>query len=245
MARSDTVNWIKQPSTSAICSWLNQNMPITFGSYRISDLKKTGLVIIDMVNGFCTLRAGKLAPTKQDPHMEQVIKNVNILAGEFAKRKMEILSFEDCHRQDHPEHPYPLHCLAGSNESKLIPELEWLYEYTSGHIQKDCINPYIGGEQYGDVNEFMRWLWNNGIENLVICGVCTDICVLDFVSIATSLRTHAGMGVNIQDVVVCMLGCSTFDSPEHPRAICQYMGLYQMAARGATLADSIIFPNPN
>ena len=45
-------------------------------------------------------------------------------------------------------------------------------------------------------------------------GICTDICVLDFVSSALSARNR-GFVASLQDVIVCSKACATFDLPIH------------------------------
>jgi nicotinamidase-related amidase len=47
-----------------------------------------------------------------------------------------------------------------------------------------------------------------------VVGICTDLCVLDFVSSALSARNR-GFLAPLEDVIVYSQGCATFDLPIH------------------------------
>lgn len=47
---------------------------------------------------------------------------------------------------------------------------------------------------------------------ILVVGICTDICVLDFVCSALSARNH-GILTPLEDVIVYSRGCATFDLP--------------------------------
>lgn len=47
---------------------------------------------------------------------------------------------------------------------------------------------------------------------ILVVGICTDICVLDFVSSTLSAR-NLGLLAPLKDVVVYANGCATFDLP--------------------------------
>jgi nicotinamidase-related amidase len=85
----------------------------------------------------------------------------------------------------------------------------------------------------------------------VTVGICTDICVMDFVLTLLSARNH-GMTPTLKDVVVLEPATATYDLPRaaaeeqglpptaaHPKAETHHMGLYFMASRGAVLASEL------
>ena len=87
--------------------------------------------------------------------------------------------------------------------------------------------------------------------NVLVVGICTDICVMDFVLTLLSARNH-GMLPSLKEVMVYDKGCSTYDLPRnvveeiglppsasHPQEVTHYMGLYFMASRGAQLVESV------
>lgn len=49
---------------------------------------------------------------------------------------------------------------------------------------------------------------------ILVGGICTDVCVLDFVCSTLSARNH-GFLTPLEDMVVYSRGCVTFDLPLH------------------------------
>lgn len=49
---------------------------------------------------------------------------------------------------------------------------------------------------------------------ILVVGICTDICVLDFVCSALSARNR-GLLSPLKEVIVYSHGCATFDLPLH------------------------------
>lgn len=47
---------------------------------------------------------------------------------------------------------------------------------------------------------------------VLVVGICTDVCVLDFVCSALSARNR-GFLTPLEDVIVCSRACATFDLP--------------------------------
>ena len=86
---------------------LKQQMPIAMESYT-AGLRKTGLVIVDEVNGFATVGAGNLAPKADNPQVTQMIRETDQLARQFTARGMPILAFLDTHIPGKPEPPHRL-----------------------------------------------------------------------------------------------------------------------------------------
>nr|AAD15566.1 unknown protein [Arabidopsis thaliana] len=163
-----------------------------------------GLVIVDVVNGFCTIGSGNMM-------VEESAK----LAREFCDRKWPVLAFIDSHHPDIPERPYPPHCIIGTEESELVPALKWLESEDCATLRrKDCINGFVGSMESDGSNVFVDWVKEKQIKVIVVVGICTDICVFDFVATALSARNH-GVLSPVEDVVVYSRGCATFDLPLH------------------------------
>ena len=232
---------------------VREHLPVVL---QVFDLKrgKTGLVIVDEVNGFATPGAGALAPPAPDDRIERMIDETDRMARVFAESDMPILAFLDTHQPGKPEPPYPPHCESGSGEEELVPRLAWLEGCPQASlIRKDCINGFVGATsvETGE-NGVVRWINGNGLESVVVVGICTDVCVMDFVLTLLSARNH-GMMPTLADVVVYEPGCSTYDlngesaralglpeTASHPQALAHHMGLYFMASRGARLASSLL-----
>ena len=210
-----------------------------------------GLIIVDEVNGFATVGAGNLAPQTPNEQVSTMVSETNRLAHSFIEQGMPVLAFLDTHESGKPEPPYPPHCERGTGEEELVPELKWIEkEPLATLVRKDCINGFIGSFQPDGSNSIIDWVKENRVKNVLVVGICTDICVMDFVLTMLSARNH-GMLQGLNEVVVYDKGCSTYDLPRdvvkeiglppsssHPQDLTHYMGLYFMASRGAQLVNS-------
>lgn len=228
-------------------------LPIDPQPYRMSD-RPTGLIIVDVVNGFCTVGCGSLAPIETDEQIETMVRESNRLAQEFTAKELPILAFLDTHQPGKSEPPYPAHCEQGTGEEKLVTQLEWLEDDPNTTlIKKDCINGFIGAISLDTGNNtLVEWVNHNKLEALVVVGICTDICVMDFVVTIISARNH-DLTPTLKDIVVYSKGCATYNmTPEmvaqlglphtaiHPQDITHHVGLYTMAERGALIASDIL-----
>jgi nicotinamidase-related amidase len=237
---------------TSLLTALRQVMPIAAGRAELS--RGTGLVIVDEVNGFATVGAGPLAPARENAAVTRMIAETDRLAKEFAKRDWPILAFLDSHTPGKAEPPYPPHCEIGTGQEELVPALAWLQQCPQAQLmRKDCINGYIGAERPDGGNVVRDWIGRRQLDKVVVVGICTDICVMDFVLTLLSARNH-GLVAPLRDILVYGPGCSTYDLPRdvalglglpttagHPQDLAQHMGLYVMAARGAVLTEELAF----
>ncbi len=240
----------------ALASKLREQLPVRLETFALGN-RSAGLVIVDEVNGFCTVGAGNMAPPAPDPQIDRMIEETDRLARRFADQKRPILAFLDTHQSGKPERPYPPHCERGTGEENLVPQLAWLE--SSPHailLRKDCINGFVGGIEAATKhsmhhNRVVDWINVHRLDAVVTVGICTDICVMDFVLTLLSARNH-GMTPMLEDIVVYEPGTATYDLPlaatgerglpptaAHPKAEAHHMGLYFMAARGAILASEL------
>ncbi|XP_059624139.1 nicotinamidase 1-like [Cornus florida] len=211
----------------------------------------TGLVLVDVVNGFCTVGAGHLAPTAPDKQISGMVDESVRLAKVFCEKKWPVFAFLDSHHPDVPEHPYPPHCIAGTDESKLVPALQWLENEPNATLRcKDCIDGFLGSIEKDGSNVFVNWVKTNQIKTILVVGICTDICVLDFVCSALSARNR-GFLAPMENVIVYSRGCATFDLPAHvastikatphPQELMHHIGLYMAKGRGAKVVSEVSF----
>lgn len=244
---------------SALVAGLKTHFPIDPKPYSLED-RAVGLVIIDEVNGFCTVGAGAMAPSVPDAQVAQMVEESDRLARRFAAEKRPILAFLDTHEPGRPEPPYPPHCERGSGEENLVPALAWLEDCNGATlIRKDCVNGYVGAIEASYVggvhgqhhNKAVDWINNHRLQAVITAGICTDGGVMDFVLTLLSARNH-GMTPTLQEIVVCEPATATRPLPlegarslgrptsaAHPTAAAHHMGLYFMAARGALLASEL------
>ena len=239
-------------SRDMLLEGLKAEMPVAATAFDPTE-GKCGLVVVDEVNGFATVGAGNLAPPAPNAQVERMVAETDRLARDFAERGAPILAFLDTHEPGKPEPPYPPHCERGTGEEELVPELAWLADCAQATlIRKDCINGFVGAISLDDGgNAVADWINSHGLDRVLVVGICTDICVMDFVLTLLSARNH-GLTPGLKDIVVYDAGCATYDLPKetaaeigipetaaHPQALTHHLGLYFMASRGAVLASTV------
>ena len=240
---------LDQPLTFSVQQSIEHELPIALAAFDPA-AQSTGLVIVDEVNGFCTVGAGPLAPQTANEQVDRMVRRTDDLARRFEGAGWPILAFLDTHEPGKPEPPYPPHCEAGTGQEELVPALKWLGD-SAAHatlLRKDCINGFVGGIQ-GNRNLVVDWVNDHRLKAVLVVGICTDICVMDFVLTMLSARNH-GLMPTLTDIVVDAGACATYDLPRvtteaiglpvtlaHPQALTHHLGLYFMASRGAMLTD--------
>ncbi len=211
-----------------------------------------GLIIVDPGVGFT--RSGNLADAERMvPMVQEIAKRVYSLSHALGDR-LRILVFLDTHHPDIPEPPYPPHCVIGTGEELIDPDLDWLLERDDVTlIRKDCINGFVGAiDRTTGANGFCDWVTEHDLRQLLVCGDCTDICVSDFVVSALSARNHGLLtkadpdteraayiaAITGLQIVVLERACDTFHAPGiHDAPTAHHVGLWLMASRGATIAS--------
>ncbi len=236
----------------ALLQGLQTHMPIALAPFDAA-AQRTGLVIVDEVNGFATVGAGPLAPPAPDAQVARMVAETDRLARRFAAMDWPIAAFLDTHVPGRPEPPYPPHCERGTGQEELVPELAWLGGCSRATlIEKDCINGFVGAiDPDSGANRIVEWARAESIEAALVVGICTDICVMDFVLTMLSARNH-GLMPDLVDLVVYEPGCATYgldretaaaaglpETASHPQGLAHHLGLYFMASRGARLAAEI------
>ncbi len=239
--------------TDDLLDEIRQQMPVELGAFDLSDAR-SGLVIVDEVNGFATVGAGNLAPPTANAQVTRMVAETDRLARRFVGSALPVLAFLDTHEPGKPEPPYPPHCEIGTGEEDLVPALQWMPGREGVTlVRKDCINGFVGAtDPETGANGVVEWVNANRLGAIVVVGICTDICVMDFVLTALSARNHDLMP-NLENIVVYEPGCATYDLPKetaadlglpetaaHPQDMTHHLGLYFMASRGAMVVGEIV-----
>ncbi|CAO3408301.1 isochorismatase family protein [Azospirillum largimobile] len=216
--------------------------------------KRVGKLDVDPVKGFAAIGGGNLAPPAANAQVSRMIAEIDRSNRLFIEAGYPIAVFLDTHEPGKPEFPYPPHCEAGTGEEDLVEELSWLDGAPGVTLmRKDCINGVVGTTDLATGrNRLFDWIAGNGIETLVVDGICTDICVLQAVQTLLSARNH-GMTGPLREIVVYEPGCATYDLPlatarslglpdsaAHPQMVAHHVGLYLMQASGAVIADELL-----
>ena len=127
------------------------------------------VLVIDMLRGF--LEEGY--PLYCGASARRIIPNVQgLLKRELAKRS-QVFFICDNHDPDDLEFKiFPPHCVKGTAEAEVIPELA---RYSGEIIPKRRYSAFFGTTLEQKLKELKP-------EKLIVCGVCTDICVLHTVA---------------------------------------------------------------
>lgn len=231
---------------------LKNEIPVETQSVALTGDVSTGLVLVDLVNGFCTVGSGPLAPSAPDAQISGMVDESVRLSRLFCKMNWPVFAFLDSHHPDKPEPPYPPHCIVGTADSELVPALQWLENESNVTLRrKDCIDGFLGSFEKDGSNVFVNWVKTNQIKVVLVVGICTDICVLDFVCSTLSARNR-GLLPPLEDVIVYSRGCATYDLPvsisrnikgalPHPQELMHHIGLYIASGRGAKIVSEVSF----
>ena len=106
-------------------STLEERLPIQLQSIALGE-GAIGLVVVDAGIGFT--REGNLADPERMIPMVSRIGNTWRRLSEAIGSRLHTLCFLDTHEPDIPEPPYPPHCIKGTGEEHMDPDLEWLLE---------------------------------------------------------------------------------------------------------------------
>lgn len=183
------------------------------------------LYIIDMNNGFVNF--GPMANPKYNDLVPEQVKMIRKVRSENG-----IVNFIlEGHEEDSLEfNCYPKHCVIGTDEAKLIPEL--LSEQSKPNTYtyyKNCINGMLNLNVQNDIKKL------KALKEVIFEGVCADLCVMDFA------RTYARYLDQInKDVKLFVVknAIDTFDAPGHDRNEWLDISYKVMAQAGIIVVDS-------
>ncbi len=127
------------------------------------------VLVVDMLRGFAekghALYCGD-SVREIIPHIEKLIE------GEI-KKGSSIFFIADCHELEDLEFKiFPPHCIEGTSESEVIPELK---RFHGNIIHKQRYSAFYGTGLAEELEKLAP-------EKIIVCGVCTDICVMHTVS---------------------------------------------------------------
>jgi nicotinamidase-related amidase len=180
---------------------------------------KNMLVVVDMVNGF--INFGALA----DKKINDITPNIIKLIEKAKSENFLIVAFKDCHSENDKEFEiFPPHCLKGSEESELIPELKG-YEKDMIMIEKDTTNGFA-------TDEFKKIIKETEFDNVYVCGCCTDICVVGFVE---SFLKYIKNNNRKTKIHVIDNACYTFNGEGHDAKECHNTSIDSMKKQGASI----------
>jgi len=136
------------------------------------------VLVIDMVRGF--LESGH--PLYCGDRSRRIIGPIKTLLHDQLQKGAQILYLCDQHEQDDPEFAmFPPHCVKDTDETEIIAELA---DYPGKIIPKTRYSAFTNSSLENELE-------NLNPESIIVCGVCTDICVLHTVTEAVNRLNYA------------------------------------------------------
>ncbi len=170
--------------------------------------------MVDMLRGF--LEEGH--PLYSGAKARSIIPNIQKLLEQESRQGGKVFYLCDHHAPDDPEFKlFPPHCIEGTLEAEVIPEL---FQYQGEIIHKRHFSAFYDTPLEEKLKELNP-------ETLVVCGVCTDICVLHTVADARN------RGYEVEIPVNCV---ASFDDKAHT---------FAMEHMEKVLGAKLVRPEPN
>lgn len=162
------------------------------------------LFIVDMNNGFVNFGA------MHNKEYNDLVPEQQRLIDKFRREEQLVNFIMEGHLEDAVEFLlYPDHCVANTPEAELIPQFKKEEEHNNTNIYyKNSINGGLNIDLQIDLEEL------TDLKEIVIAGVCTDLCVLDFAKTLARLVEEINLHVHI---FVVASAINTFDAPGHNR----------------------------
>ena len=123
------------------------------------------VLVVDMLRGF--LEPGHNLYCGEEAR--SIIPNVQRLLDRELRDGSQAIFIHDTHAPDDLEFQmFAPHCIRGTEETEVVPELA---AYPGEHVEKNRYSAFHNS----DLAERLEALKP---EKIIVCGVCTDICVL-------------------------------------------------------------------
>jgi len=186
----------------------------------------TAVVVVDMINGF--IKSGALADSRIGNVIQPIVDTIDVMD------QAKLLFINDAHSEKSSEFEvYPSHCLKGSYEGEIVEPIH-KYSNSAVIIEKNSTNGFL-------CDSFQTWFLNEGeqIENYIIMGDCTDICIKQF---AISLKAYFNEHNKIKRIIVPINTVETFhlEATHHHGDLMNIMSLYEMEQAGIEIVKSIV-----
>jgi nicotinamidase-related amidase len=196
-----------------------------------------GIFCVDVINGFC-----HEGPLRSNRVQAIIAPIVELFKAADAGGIRHFVLTRDAHDPAAAEFAdYPPHCIRGTGESEIVPELMALpfaSRYTI--IPKNSIHSAVG-------TELNPWLdAHPEVTHRIVVGDCTDLCTYQ---LAMHLKVRAN-AANRADPVILPVNCvDTYDVPvsiaraedipAHPADLFHAVYLYSMAHNGIRVVAGV------
>ena len=187
---------------------------------------RKALYMIDMNNGFVNF--GNMANPKYNELVNEQLKLIN----KFRKENQLVNFVLEGHTTDSIEFDsYPSHCVLGTKEAELIPEFidEQNKENTRTYY-KNSINGMLNRNLQDDIKN------QDNLNEIVIGGVCADLCVMDF---ARTFSRYLDEINRRAKIFVVENTIDTYDSLDHNSEECMDISKKVMTQAGIIMVPNI------
>jgi len=234
----DTLIQQSKPFVEWMLAWKAGLQPFSLSTLTDSDPTATGIVSVDVIEGFCTV--GPLSSPRVNTIVEPITRLFR-LAWEQGVR--DIALPQDTHAADAVEFAqYGAHCVRGTVESQTVAAFESLpfFDQLAIH-EKNSINSGVNGA-------FVEWAKvRPQIHNWIVVGDCTDLCTYQ---LAMYLRTSANENQRHGVRIILPEDCvDTYDLPvataleigatPHNADLLHLVFLYSMMLNGIEVVSTI------
>ena len=184
------------------------------------DLSKTELFIVDINNGFA--KEGAL----YSPRIENLINPIVNFTKSVSNDIKNIIAFTDYHTLDSIELlSYPKHCIEDTLECEIIDELKDIKNIKI--IKKNSTNGFFALENLNFEN----------IDNIIIVGDCTDICIYQ---LAITLKSYFNQHNINKNIIVPVNLVDTYHvDNSHPAELLNIVFLNSMIQNGIEVVKYI------
>ncbi len=177
---TENVNLVEK--SKAFLDWLSEwyaNLqPVSF-SAAVTDPARTAVCSIDMLNGFC------YEGTLSSPRAAACVQPIaDLFRRAYARGVRNLVSIQEWHSEHAEEFKaYGSHCVRGSREADLVPELASLpFARNVEIVHKNSLHTIVG-------TTMEQWLEQHSlVDTFFVAGVCTDLCTYD---LALDLKLRA------------------------------------------------------
>ena len=189
---------------------------------KLENAKKL-LIVVDLVKGF--VNEGNMADSK----IQHIIPESKKLVEEFLKNDNPVIYIKDCHEKDAVEFKrFPEHCVKGTKEAEMVDELI-PFENETIVFEKNSTSAMFAMDFIFAIDDM------ENLEEVVIIGCCTDICVMNLAIPLQNYFDEVNMDVKI---VVPKNAVETYDAPVHPKDEYNQMAFKFMQQAGIKVVNN-------
>ena len=219
--------------------WLDDLLPLPLESLvaQAGGPQHVGIFCVDIINGFCY--EGPLASRRVAGIVPAIVE---LFQSAYAQGVENFVLTHDAHDPAAVEFvDYPPHCIRGTSESDIVPEMMQLpFASRFEILPKNSISSSAG-------TKLDAWLdAHPQITHRIVVGDCTDICAYQ---LAMHLKVRANAANQTHPVIVPVNCMDTYDIsmdvaeakgiPAHPAGLMHTVFLYNMERNGVKIVSHI------